>query len=113
MIIVAFCDKTSKKLPRILCKKFKHTAPILVHKDKIIMYQFIKRKNVKKIILQMRDLKILQKYGWRFVYIIGSVSYDFININAMTCVNFTKAVIGLKKNTIQTPLALYKYLTQK
>jgi hypothetical protein len=110
--LLRFAIKLQKKLPRVLCRKFKHTAPIWVHNDKIIMYQFIKNKNIKKIVLQMRDLKILQKFGWRFVYIIGSLSHDFINTNAVTCVNFTKAAIGLKKPAIQTPLALYKYLTK-
>ena len=110
MIIVAFADKTSKQLPRIICRKIKHVAPISVHNDKIIMYQFTHSKNIRPIVLQMRDLQILQKYGWRYVYINGTLRNNFAKQKAKTCVGFTKNAIGVHNWKIQTPYALYKYL---
>ena len=71
MIIIAFSDKTSKFLPRVLCRGLKHTAPIGVHQDKLIMYQFISKNTIKQICLNMRDLQILQQHGWRFIYLTG------------------------------------------
>ena len=63
MIIIAFSDKTTKILPRILCRGLKHTAPIGVYQDKLIMHQFISAKQIKQIHLNMRDLQILQQHS--------------------------------------------------
>ena len=110
MIIIAFSDKTSKILPRVLCRGLKHTAPIGVYQDKLIMYQFISTKQIKQIHLNMRDLQILQQHGWRFIYLTGDLAYNFNNTNAKTCVQLSKHAIGIKNIYIQTPNSLYKYL---
>ena len=85
MIIIAFSDKTSKFLPRVLCRGLKHTAPIGVHQDKLIMYQFISKNTIKQICLNMRDLQILQQHGWRFIYLTGDLPFKFYNKNVKTC----------------------------
>ena len=113
MIIIAFSDKTSKILPRVLCRGLKHTAPIGVYQDKLIMYQFISTKQIKQIHLNMRDLQILRKHGWRFIYLTGNLPFKFYNKNAKTCVQLSKQAIGINKWNIQTPNALYKYLLSK
>ena len=113
MIIIAFSDKTSKFLPRVLCRGLKHTAPIGVHQDKLIMYQFISKNTIKQICLNMRDLQILQQHGWRFIYLTGNLPYDFCNKKVHTCVQLSKAAIGIKNLRIQTPNSLYKYLLSK
>ena len=113
MIIIAFSDRTSKILPRILCHGMKHVAPIGVYQDKLIMYQFIKPGKINQIRLSMRDLQILQRHGWRFIYLTGNLPYDFCNKKVHTCVQLSKAAIGIKKLRIQTPNSLYKYLLDK
>ena len=110
MIIIAFSDKTSKVLPRLMCRKFKHVAPIAVHNDKLIMYQFVRRNICVKVHLRMKDIKILNKNGWRFIYLTGNIPPDFNVQNVRTCVALAKRAIRLNKWHIQTPNALYKYL---
>lgn len=110
MIIIAFSDKTSKILPRLICRKFKHVAPIAVHNDKLVMYQFVRRNICVKVHLRMKDIKILNKNGWRFIYLTGDVPPNFNTKNVRTCVELTKRAIGLESRLIQTPNALYKYL---
>lgn len=113
MIIIAFCDKTSKLLPRLLCGKMKHTAPIGVYQDRLILYQFVKYGLTEKIQLNIRDLQILQRNGWRFIYITGDLPHNFDKEKAHTCVQLSKAAIGIKNWQIQTPNSLYKHLLNK
>ena len=110
MIIIAFSDKTSKILPRLICRKFKHVAPIAVHNDKLVMYQFVRRNICVKVHLRMKDIKILNKNGWSFIYLTGDVPPNFNTKNVRTCVELAKRAIGLKRRLIQTPNAMYKYL---
>ena len=113
MIIIAFSDKTTKILPRILCRGLKHTAPIGVYQDKLIMHQFISAKQIKQIHLNLRDLQILQQHGWRFIYLTGDLPFKFYNKKVKTCVQLSKQAIGINKWNIQTPNSLYKYLLSK
>ncbi len=110
MIIIGFACKTSKILPQVCCKHFKHVAPIIIDNDKLQMYQFIKRGKIKKICLKMRDIKTLGKHGWYFVYLTGIPNLNLENKSCMTCVQFTKHIIGIKSWTIQTPWQLYQAL---
>ncbi len=111
MIIIAFSNKTSKFIPNVLCRHFKHVAPIVPRDDKLILFQFVKRGHVEKIVLQLRDIQILQARGWKFIYIDGTaVPTDFNPYVARTCVDLTKRAIGIRNWCIQTPLALYKNL---
>ena len=109
MIIIAFAPNTSKLLPRIICRRFKHVAPIYVKQNKLIMYQFISHNNIAQITLQMRDLKILARHGWCFVCLAVSARKTPINnVNAITCVSMVKKIIRIHNIFIQTPYALYK-----
>lgn len=108
MIIIAFSDKTSKILPHILCGKLKHCAPIEIKQDYMILHQFISHKNITKIKINMRDIKILMAHGWRFVYLPRDLSHDLYSYRSMTCVQFCKHAIGMKNIFIQTPNALFK-----
>ncbi|MBE6461240.1 MAG: hypothetical protein E7006_00130 [Alphaproteobacteria bacterium] len=110
MIIIAFSNKTSKILPRLLCRNFRHVAPINVTENNMIMYQFVRPKIIKKISLNMRDIHILGMYGWKFIYINGNIPHDFNPCNAKTCVQLTKRAIKLHNWRIQTPYALYNIL---
>lgn len=111
MIIIAFSNKTSKFIPNILCRKFKHVAPIVPRGNKLIMFQFIAPGRIEKIALRVRDIKILKTHGWRFVYIDGAtLAHDFNPYHARSCVDLAKQAIGLHNWRIQTPYALYKNL---
>lgn len=110
MIIVAFSDKTSKILPRVFCGKWKHVAPIVALNDNLVMYQFVRCGRVEKISLKMRDIKILQSYGWRFVYLPCALPHDFNPKDAKTCVEMTKRAIGIRCWHLQTPGALFRHL---
>lgn len=112
MIIIAFSNKTSKIIPQLLCCKLKHVAPIVPCDNKLIMYQFVSPVHTEKIVLQMRDIKILQSHGWKFVYIDGAaMPHDFDSYSAYSCVDLTKHALGIKNWRIQTPCALYKNLS--
>jgi hypothetical protein len=67
-------------------------------------------RKINQIRLSMRDLQILQRHGWRFIYLTGDLAYNFNNTNAKTCVQLSKHAIGIKNIYIQTPNSLYKYL---
>lgn len=114
MIIIAFCTKTSKSLPRIVCKHFKHCAPILSDsrtKKSMVMYQFVKRHKIVPVYLNARDLNILRAHGWVLICITGATPPpDLIRNNDYSCVSFTKRVCGVHNILIQTPDALYKHL---
>lgn len=112
MIIIAFSNKTSKIFPRIFCGKLKHVAPIIINNNRMIMMQFVRPGVIHKIHLKMRDINILAKHGWKFVY-INSKYTDIHNLPyPITCVQITKKIIQLSDWRIQTPCALYKKLRQ-
>lgn len=106
-IIIAFSKHTSKTLPKLFCKYFKHCAPILCKKNEtFILLQFVSLTKIIRIQLVKRDLKLLEDFGWKFVY-LKNIKKHKIKI-PFTCVQFTKQVIGMKKPFVQTPDSLYK-----
>lgn len=112
MIYIGFSTRSHKISARILCRKYRHCAPVLITQDKCIMYQFIARGKISLIALRLKDLNILKHYGWKFI------KYDCnftpaLKSKSYTCVQFTKQSIGINKITIQTPNALLKYLKRK
>lgn len=110
MIIIAFSTKTSKILPRIFCRHFRHCAPIFRINDKLVMYQFTRIHSISKIELHNRDIAILRAQGWRFIYIPIDTPHDFNVMAAYSCVDLSKRAIGIHKRFIQTPFALYKHI---
>ena len=113
MIIIAFSRTTSKLLPRIFCRQFRHCAPILREGNELVMYQFTHAHNITKIHLQNRDISILRAHGWQFIYIPIDAPYDFNLIHAYSCVDLSKRAIGIHNIFIQTPYALYKHIIPK
>ncbi|MBO4746352.1 MAG: hypothetical protein J5613_04785 [Alphaproteobacteria bacterium] len=107
MVIIAFAPKSSKILPNIFCKKFKHCAVIVKNRNEFLMYQFISRNHIDIIKIKLRDIRILGQHGWRFVYIPCNIPCVF-PIKTWTCVNLAKYAIGLRAPFVQTPDALYK-----
>jgi hypothetical protein len=107
MIYIGFSTRTHRLYARILCKKYKHCAPVIIKGNKCYLYQFVNKNNISVINLKPRDLLILQKYGWIFI------KYDCIfteNIKASNCVQFIKKACGINNRKILTPYDLFKYL---
>lgn len=112
MIIIAFSDKTSKILPRMVCRKFRHCAPIVpAAHGRMTMYQFTSPGHVSKIDLCMRDIRLLARNGWCFVYIPCDAVPNF-DAHAYSCVALSKQALRLHRPLIQTPDGLYKHLNK-
>ncbi len=112
MIIIAFAPKSSKVLPNIFCKNFKHCAVLVPRGHNFTMYQFSSHKNVAKIDIRLRDLRLLCAHGWCFVYVPGDVRTTFNPHRAWTCVDMSKRAIGMHAPFIWSPDALYKKLCE-
>lgn len=110
MIIIAFSQKTSKILPRIFCRYFRHCAPIAPSEGHFIIHQFVRCGHVVEIPITARELRRLRAAGWRFIYLPKQISPVTQAARTITCVAFTKRAIGLRAAYIQTPDALYKHL---
>lgn len=110
MIIIAFSEKTSKILPRIVCRKFKHVAPIICKGEYLVMLQFVRPGVIEKIKLNNRDLSVLARFGWVFVYLPIELPNDFSTCNIWSCVGLAKRATAIHAPIIQTPDALYKMI---
>lgn len=111
MVIIGFSTKTSKFFVRILCRHFKHCVIITGTNDRFVLHQFVRKNYVTKIAISRRSVSQLMSNGWVFICLKRRRIINF-NPRATTCVNYVKHAIGLKKFWIQTPDALYKYLTK-
>jgi len=111
MIIVGFTYKTSKIIPRIFCRRFRHCAPIVINANgKMQMYQFVRRNNIAKINISMRDIRLLRAHGWVFICIPGASPHKFSPRRARTCVALTCDIMGLHRRRPITPYGLFRKL---
>ncbi len=111
MIIVGFTYKTSKILPRIFCRRFRHCAPIVIDaRGKMQMYQFIRCNNIAKIDITMRDVRLLRAHGWVFICLPDAVAHKFFPRRARTCVALTCDIIGWRRMRPITPYGLFRKL---
>lgn len=114
MMIIAFSKNTSKILPHMLCRHFRHCAPIICNGHDLIMYQFIKHNHIEQIHIKSRDIAILHAHGWEFIYISPGGPVNKCNLSHVySCVDLSKRIIGLKSIFIQTPYMLYKHINKK
>ena len=114
MIYIGFSKRSHKLYARILCKKFRHCAPVDIHGNKCLLYQFVHKNKIVIIPITKRDLSILSKYGWKFIkYNYSIAPKDIKTDKSWTCVQFTKRVCKIKNKRVQTPYDLFKYLTHK
>lgn len=114
MMYIGFSKQTYKVLARILCKQYRHCAPLIFKGNQGIMYQFVARKKIVLIKIRKQDMVILKHFGWLFIPCNKqNLNKPVLTSRALTCVQFTKQVIGIKNIKIQTPDVLLKYLTTK
>ncbi len=114
MIYIGFSIKTHKMFANILCRHFRHVAPIVIIGNKCIIYQFTAPHNISLIATTTKGLKILESYGWKFIKYGGKNDLQHaLKSKPITCVQFTKCVCGIKNILIQTPDALFKYIQHK
>ena len=114
MIYIGFSKHSNKIYAKIFCRCFKHCAPVMEHHDKFILFQFTKHNDIHKIYLKKRDIKILEKHGWKFVKYNKKNNKNYAMYSkSFTCVQFTKKFCGIHDIKIQTPDKLIEYLQQK
>ncbi len=111
MVIISFSRKTSKIMPRIFCKKFRHCAPIIPTPGGVqpyVMHQFVRPGHVVKIPLTVRDMNMLRAAGWVMVA-VNVVPHTDDMRGAKTCVQLARRAIGWRNRIwIQRPDALYR-----
>ena len=112
MLYIGFSNYSSKSYANILCKKYKHCAPVIINKNEAIIYQFVHINKIVKLIVQKNDIKTLKRHGWTFIKMTSQPRKTPVR-NCLTCVQFTKKMCGIKNIKIQTPLALFNYLNKK
>ncbi len=111
MIYIGFSTQSHKLYARILCKNYRHCAPVLIMRNKCILYQFVRYGKIVPIYIRHRDINILKHFGWIFIKYDTTISKkNLLQSHAMTCVQFTKRASGIKNITIQTPDALLKHI---
>ena len=113
MFMIAFAADTSKKLPRVVCRKLYHCAVIVPRGDILMMYQFTRPGRIARIRLTARDLRILGRHGWYYIYLNAAPIRHFDRGRIYTCVHLAKRAVGLRAWGIQTPYGLYKYLRRR
>ena len=113
MIYIGFSTKTHKLSGQILCRHFRHCAPIIKIDNTYVLYQFTCMNKIARINIKYRDIKILELYGWEFIKYNGAISPEHaLKSNCITCVQFTKCFCNINKITIQTPDALFTFLNK-
>ena len=107
MVIIAFSSNTSKTLPRIVCKKFCHVAPIVQTPSGMILYQFIRPRKFIKIPITRHGLQLIKNNNWHMIYLHNKCDINFNPTTPVTCVDMTRQIIGMRRRVIQTPYGLY------
>ncbi len=111
MVYIGFSTKTHKTSARILCKTFRHVAPVLIQNSKCVIYQFVNMNKVVMISIKITDLNILVHYGWKFIqYDCKFTPEHALKSKPITCVQFAKRACGIRNIKIQTPDALLKFI---
>jgi len=112
MVYIGFSKQSHKLYARVLCKNFRHCAPVIGDGKNFLLYQFVHRNKIAVIPITRRDLSILHKFGWQFIEYRGNINSNIKN-KPWTCVQFTKQVCNIKSVRIQTPYGLFRYLEKK
>ena len=112
-MIIAFTNKTSKIIPRIFCRRFRHCCVIFDAGRQKILVQ-IGIDGVRLIPVSPAAVARMQRNGWTMVEIKNNPDRPTINriphINILTCVGFAKRAAGIRNPFIWTPDGLYKQI---
>jgi hypothetical protein len=113
-MIIGFTRKTSKILPKIFCRRFRHCAVITETTEQGHVMHQVGKGAPKLIYLQKRDLKILELHGWVFVEIKAADSGPAAHIaGSRTCVGYAKRALGIRAPFIWTPDQLHRYVAKR
>ena len=67
MFYIGFSLKTHKVHARILCRKYKHCAPVEILRNSAVIYQFVNPGEIVAIKIRKQDLDRLKLFGWVFI----------------------------------------------
>lgn len=115
-MIIVFSENTSKILPKIFCRKFRHCAVIFRQDNNKYLMLNPSLRTLDIFILSKRDLNILKKNGWILIEIndnLENQKHHLCSIkHSLSCVTTVKHIVGIRKPFILTPDQLYKQLTK-
>ncbi|MDR2412964.1 MAG: hypothetical protein LBD50_02005 [Rickettsiales bacterium] len=113
-MLIGFTSKSSKILPRILCKNFRHCIVLFNNRRRGYILAQIALDGVRLVPIGAHEIKKLQSAGWIFVKSNPKKSRGRPMVpNFLTCVGFAKRALGINKPFIWTPDQLYKYLNNR
>lgn len=116
-MIIVFSEKTSKILPKIFCRKFRHCAVIFRQDDNKYLMLNPSSRTLDIFVLTQRDLNILKQHGWIFIETKSNAANQKHHLcsvkHSVSCVVVVKNIIGIKNQFIWTPDQLYRKLTKK
>ncbi|MBN1281387.1 MAG: hypothetical protein JW985_00230 [Alphaproteobacteria bacterium] len=116
-MIIVFSKNTSKILPKIFCRKFRHCAVIFKYDDDKYLMLNPSLRTLDIFTLTQRDLNILKHNGWIFIKTNANTANQKHHLcsikHSLSCVAVVKHIIGIKNPFIWTPGQLYKQLTKK
>lgn len=135
-MIIAFTHKTSKRLARILCRRFRHCCVIFDAGRQKILVQ-IGIDGVRLIPVDAAAMRRMRQTGWVMVKVRNkekgirnktglcrrkqlfptaltkTYSLFLIPFSFLTCVGFAKRAMGTKNPFIWTPDGLYRELVNR
>jgi hypothetical protein len=117
-IIIAFAPKTTKLLPRLLCRKYRHCCvifPVAAQRRTLVQ---IGADGVRLFPVNARALRRMEQAGWVMarvekpkgrapgLHAPGLPSF-------LTCVGFAKKAAGIRNPMVWTPGQLYRIIAKR
>jgi hypothetical protein len=103
-MIIGFTTKTSKLIPRLFCKRFRHCVVIFEPQDTNIKNRYllvqIARDGIKIISIGTPELQKLESAGWVFIDVKISKRQRCRSINPpglLSCVGFAKRALSINR----------------
>lgn len=112
-MIIGFTHNTSKRLARILCRRFRHCVVIFEPVDTGAGYLMIQIASDGVRLINMTDESFarLEQHGWVFVRAHARDKSPRMHCGLLTCVGFAKRALSIRNIFIQTPDQLYRRIT--
>ena len=122
-LIIAFTEKTTKFLPRIFCRRFRHCCVLFPFAGNKYALVQIGIDGVRVIPVDARAIRRLERAGWVIVRSKSAGQRAQVkrcdvmhqcpvpSAQFLTCVGFAKRTLGIRDPFIWTPDGLYRHLT--